>query len=370
MIDKTVIESIQDEWLKLTNTFAGEATRTFLNRVLKLMYIEPSSFILEFLQNAEDARRELDKGGGYFKIILEKDKVVIEHNGKPFDEKDLKNLCAITSSKKPSQGYKGFIGIGWKSVFKVSSRVDVYSGNLAFSFSKDSWTREVRNILEKYCLEPGRVLWQVTPIPIQSSEYIPPDVTRFVIYLHSSSYYESISKFLEELDPSLFLFLEYISEVRIFDKPRGRNVVMNWYTQGKEGDENLSIQYVDVSMLENDRPKFMQRFIIFKKKFQVPDYVKRDSTTEDAMRSDVNSREVSIAFALDISTENLQPIEKVKFWGLYSFLPLYEVRTGLQFLIQGDFIVHPGRRDLNTECIWNKWRRECVTEVVRDAIKH
>jgi len=100
------------------------------------LYIEPGQFILEFLQNAEDALMEA-KRKGFFKVELYRDKVVIRHNGKPFDERDLENLCSIRSSKKPSLGYRGFIGIGWKSVFNVSDKVEIYSKDVSFKFDRE-----------------------------------------------------------------------------------------------------------------------------------------------------------------------------------------------------------------------------------------
>jgi hypothetical protein len=101
------------------------------------MYIEPSQFVLEFLQNAEDALMEAGRRG-YFKVELYKDKVVISNNGKPFDEKDLESLCAIVSRKKPALGYEGFIGIGWKSVYKVSNYIEVCSAGICFEFMRRS----------------------------------------------------------------------------------------------------------------------------------------------------------------------------------------------------------------------------------------
>ena len=62
---------------------------TIFNLLTELMYIEPSQFVLEFLQNAEDALMEAGRRG-YFKVELYKDKVVISNNGKPFDEKILR----------------------------------------------------------------------------------------------------------------------------------------------------------------------------------------------------------------------------------------------------------------------------------------
>ncbi|MCD6096127.1 MAG: hypothetical protein J7J99_06145, partial [Thermoprotei archaeon] len=80
----SVIFSVQNEWLNNVKSIAGQSTKRALHIFSQLMFIELGQFILEFLQNAEDARMELGKKGGFFRIKLYNDKIVIEHNGKPF----------------------------------------------------------------------------------------------------------------------------------------------------------------------------------------------------------------------------------------------------------------------------------------------
>jgi hypothetical protein len=370
---RTRLLEIQDYWLKESRTRAAESLRNVFNRLVKLMYVEPGQFVLEFLQNAEDALMENERERqernerGYLMIELYKDKVVIANNGKPIDEHDLEALCAIKSSKKPAMGYKGFIGIGWKSVYKVSSHVEVYSRNISFEFNKDYWnTPEGRITLEKYGLKPEEVLWQVTPREIGSTEYI--DGTKFVIHIDESKY-NDIARVVDELEPSLFLFLNYVNEIRIRDYVRKISKVIFWNVQSKGEFEGTKISHVTVNSDINSSKTF-DVFLVLKRDCDVPDDVKRDPITVDAERSDVVRREIAIAFYLDSSTNRLKPIEGTKFWGMYSFLPLYEVRTGLKFLIQGDFIVHPGRRYINIEAKWNHWLMSCVADLVKKAIKY
>ncbi|MCC6035131.1 MAG: hypothetical protein LM567_06535 [Desulfurococcaceae archaeon] len=59
-------------------------------------------------------------------------------------------------------------------------------------------------------------------------------------------------------------------------------------------------------------------FLVFKKTFNVPEDIRIDQVTVDAGRSDVIKREVSIVFALDIETNDLKPVEEVKFGRTYS----------------------------------------------------
>ena len=359
---------IQEYWLREARSRAGETIRNLLNKVLMQLYMEPGQFVLEFLQNAEDALMEAKKKG-FFKVELYKDKVVVSHNGKPFDERDLENLCGIKSSKKPALGYKGFIGIGWKSVFRVSKRIEVYSRGVSFEFNKEYWRDEVAGpILKKYELRSEDVIWQITPIPIQSTEFAPEE-TRFIVYLDDESKYRDVKNVVEELGPSLFLFLEYVNKVEVVDNVEGKRRVVEWFATKEEEFDGAKVKQLTVTVAEGRIPTFY-KFLILKKEFEVPGHVKHDPVTVNAERGDVIKREVALAFSLDPTAEELKPVEEAKFWGMYSFLPLYEVRTGLKFLIQADFIVHPGRRYLNVGAEWNKWLMECIAELVKVAIKY
>jgi len=236
---------IQGYWLTIAESRVGESLRNVLDLFIELMYIEPSQFILEFLQNAEDALMEAGRRG-YFKIELYEDKLIISNNGKPFDENDLDCLCGIKSSKKPSLGYKGFIGIGWKSVYKVSDHVEIHSGEIAFEFNKNYWrSAEASNILMKYNLKPENVLWWITPIPIRSTEVIPESETRFIIHLTDRLKYHDIARTVEEFGPSLFLFLDYISKIIIIDHVKGEAKVLEWSTVSEESFQDSKVKRIE-----------------------------------------------------------------------------------------------------------------------------
>jgi len=367
------VREIRSYWLNIARSgIAAESLRNVLERFVELMYIEPGQFLLEFLQNAEDALMEA-KRRGYFKIELHRGKIVIINNGKPFDEKDLESLCAITSKKKPALGYKGFIGIGWKSVYKVSKHVEICSAGTCFEFNEEYWRRpEAADILKEHGLEPDEVLWQLTPIPVEPIEALPEGETKFIIHLKSESQYDEIIKTVNEFGPSLFLFLDYVNDVMIIDRfkgeGRGKRIMWSVVREDSTGD-GTRIRRVIATVVE-DGSSSTREFLVFKKEFQVPEDIRRDPLTEKAMRSDVIKREVAIAFEIDPWEENLKPIEEPKFWLMYSFLPLTEVRTGLRFLIQADFIVHPGRRYINVEAKWNQWLMKCLAELLRDAIMY
>jgi hypothetical protein len=371
---RSKVLEIQERWLNFVKNPAyrlqAESLRTVSNLLTELMYIEPGQFILEFLQNAEDALMEAGKKG-YFKVELYRDKVVISNNGKPFIEEDLESLCAIASRKKPALGYKGFIGIGWKSVYKVSNHVEVCSADTCFEFNEDFWKRpEAHEILKNYNLKPEEVLWQLTPIPTEPTETLPKDETRFTVYFKNSSLSNEIAKVLDELTPSIFLFLDHVNKILISDYVNNKHKRIEWSVEKEEEFDDVKVRVIRVHVLMDGSAPTWSDFLVFKKEFKVPENIRMDPVSVKAKRSDVIKREVAVAFELDPGTNDLKPIEETRFWLMYSFLPLTEVRTGLKYLIQADFIVHPGRRYINVEAKWNQWMMQCIAELLKTTINY
>jgi hypothetical protein len=371
---RSKVLEIQERWLNFVTNPAyrlqAESLRTISNLLTELMYIEPGQFILEFLQNAEDALMEAGKKG-YFKVELYRDKVVISNNGKPFVEEDLESLCAIASRKKPALGYKGFIGIGWKSVYKVSNHVEICSADTCFEFNEEFWKRpEAHEILKNYNLKPEEVLWQLTPIPTEPTETLPKDETRFTVYFKNSSLSNEIANVLDELTPSIFLFLDHVNKILISDYVNNKHKRIEWSVEKEEEFDDVKVRVIRVHVLMDGSAPTWSNFLVFKKESEVPENIRMDPVSVKAKRNDVIKREVAVAFELDPGTNDLKPIEETRFWLMYSFLPLTEVRTGLKFLIQADFIVHPGRRYINVEAKWNQWMMQCIAELLKTTINY
>ncbi|MEM1925271.1 MAG: DUF3883 domain-containing protein [Pyrobaculum sp.] len=313
---------------------------------------------------------ELKKKGGVFSITLLRNEVIIKHNGKPFDARDLDNLCRVGGSKKPREGYKGYIGIGFKSVFRVSSKVYVHSnntqlGNIAFKFDKNYWNEIAEELKKSYGIEPSDVPYQVVPILVEPAEPLEPGETLFRILLDDPNVSGKISEYLEKIPHYMFLFLEYINRVEIEDRIKNYKKVIEWKTTSLETiDDGINVEKVELNI--NGK---VEKFLVFKKREKVPDYVKTDEITRSAKREDVEEREIAAAFALD-ELDNPKPLEGAEFWGIYSFMPLSESASGLKFLIQTDLIVHPGRRSVNYEALWNQWLMERVADLLRKIIKY
>ena len=85
-------------------------------------YADPSHFIFELLQNAEDV------GATRVRFTLEDDRIVFEHDGRAFDRGDIDGITGIGNTTKLEDGHKiGCYGIGFKSVYVITERPEVHS---------------------------------------------------------------------------------------------------------------------------------------------------------------------------------------------------------------------------------------------------
>jgi hypothetical protein len=318
-----------------------------LQTVAESVFSRSAHFILELLQNAEDSglRNCSSSGGGEIEFTISRERIRVSHNGTPFVEDDVDAICGVRSTKKPELGTLGFLGIGFKSVFKVTDCPQVHSGEFHFRFDKTAHT------------DAANVPWQIMPIWEEvPSEPIEPDRTTFILPFRSTELYEQTREELKKLDVHVFLFLKWLKRLRIVDESNGQSIVV----------ENLGETDGFVSIKKGEA---VQRFVVCRRTADVPPEVASDPVLLFYKRQNVSQREVVIAFAVD-ADGNLQSVEDASALGsVSSFLPLVEERSGAKFLIQADFLVQPGREAIQYELAWNRWLVKEAVEAAKEAIE-
>lgn len=340
---KALIETICDEMNSAKGTQIARHYQNALTLIAQVVFTRSSGFILEFIQNAEDAGLGLG-GAGHFSIFLNAKRLKIVHNARTFNEEDVRAICGIQSSKRPESGTLGYLGIGFKSVFKVTTCPHIFSGGYQLKFDKSHWPGS-----------PG--LWRVLPIWVdEPPEPIEPDKTTFIVPLQKVDFYDHLAEDVAKLGPQLYLFLRWLRRIDIYDEQRGTQ----WSL------ENLGENEEGITTLRRDGAT--QRFKFFRKTVRVSDKVQQDELTQQ-FRENVKQREIAVAFALD-AEGNLAPSEAgAMYGGVYSFLPLGETTSGARFPIQADFLVQPGRDGINAEALWNHWLIEEVEKLCEEAIE-
>lgn len=84
-------------------------------------YADPTHFLFELLQNAEDA------GATRAAFHFDADAIRFKHNGRAFDRDDIEGVTGIGNTTKIEQANKiGCFGIGFKSVYVVTASPEVH----------------------------------------------------------------------------------------------------------------------------------------------------------------------------------------------------------------------------------------------------
>lgn len=317
-----------------------------LNLISQVVFTRSAGFILELIQNAEDAGRGLETAG-LLEVSVNPQRVRITHNGRPFSVADVEALCGIRSSKKPEQGTLGYLGIGFKSVFKITDSPELYSGGYRFKFDKHdpSWAGD-----------PGSVPWHVSPIWLESpSEPVDPSLTTFILPFREPAAYRDLVTELRRLDTGLFLFLRWLKSVTMINEESGDSSTLERLGETESGITNLR------------QGGGIQRFKVFRKVVPVPDRVLEDDLAR-AYRAGVKNREIAIAFGVNERGELDATATGCSFGGVYSFVPLGEAKSGTRYRIQADFLVQPGRDAVNHEAQWNQWLVDEIAALSVEAL--
>ena len=345
---KTIIENLRKQIESSKGSHIWSDYVNALKLISQVVFARSSGFILELIQNAEDAGLDLENPG-VFEINVNQHRVKIMHNGRPFSNTDVEALCGIRSSKKPEKGTLGYLGIGFKSVFKVTDCPEVYSNGFKFKFDRNhtEWG------------DPNKTPWHVLPIWIdQPSETIDPDKTTFILPYREETYYSILLQELTKLKTELYLFLRWLRKIEVVDELSGQMWIL----------ENVGEMQEGITTLKQEGQE--QKFKFFRRTLkQIPDWIKQDRLTQD-YRANVTQREIAVAFALD-GEGNLAPLQAgAMYGGVYSFVPLGEEKSGAKFPIQADFLVQPGRETINYEAKWNHWLVEEVATLCKEAIDY
>jgi hypothetical protein len=343
---KAAVEKIRQELDKSKDTHIWKDYVNALRLVSQVVFTRSSGFVLELIQNAEDAGQGM-KGSGEVNITINKNRLKFVHNGAPFDESNLRAICGIRSSKKPERGTLGYLGIGFKSVFKVADCAEIYSSGFQFKFDRNhpDWANQI-----------SETPWHVIPIWVeQTPEPLETDKTTFIIRLRNEDAYQHLMAGLKEIRAELYLFLNWIKRIYITDEISGEKWSLEDLGEDKDGITTLR------------QGSTIHRFKFFREVIQVPAKLKLDRLTQE-YRANVTKRGIAIAFAMD-QNGNLNPSPTTAMYGgVYSFLPLGESNSGAKFPIQADFLVQPGREGINEEAAWNHWLLEQVAELCKIAI--
>lgn len=343
-VGKEYIGEIKERQLRSDKEFILDSLTGAIDRLQKA-FPRYGSFLMEFVQNADDAKSK------FIRIEFLDKSIRISNDGLPFAEKDVKSICKVGRSSKTPKDYIGYLGVGFKAVFLISESPEIYSGDYTFKFDKSSWD------------EPEHTPWQVIPLWLDKPTIELKDRgTIFNLPLKAS---ELVTKLKEETTPEhlnnrILLFLRHVEAMTIIDSNNNFSRII----LKEKVSETPEYEIIQIIEMENKELKSSDLWAVFKSTCEVPPDVRNDFITKEWERENVEKREILVAFKLDGENRLIKEEKGTAHIGVFSFLPLKEVPSGLNFLIQADFLTTPGRGELARECLWNDWLAKEIYKLI------
>lgn len=280
-------------------------------------YADPSHFIFELLQNAED------QAANWVRFRLEPTRIVFEHDGSPFNRDDIEGITGIGNTTKLDDGHKiGCFGIGFKSVYVVTERPEVHSliegQSLAFAIED-----------------------LVVPRLIETAHH--EATTQIVLPLRADRAELALSRAREGLISSgarSLLFLQHIKRLDwIEDDSRGEVVV---------SDSTGSIRSIESKL--PDSTSQLDRFLILKRPVE---------RLEDHEQYEVKAA-IRLSGGGDLVAEDAPSRLMVYFET--------EEPTGLHFTIHGPFQLTDNRGNIKRDDPWNNELVKAIGVMIADEL--
>ena len=286
------------------------------------MYSDPTHFIYEILQNADDY------GATEVLFKLSEDNIVIEHNGESFKEENVKAITYFGKSTSREDLVKtGRFGIGFKSVFAFTATPVIISGSEHFEIYGLYRVREYP-YPEGFSRSRTRII-----LPFNHKSDQPDFVEKSV---SQEEAYRQISECLVNLDMNTLLFTQNIQEIRWEIGDRSE-----CYVREDERDDNARLTTIKDGVNQ-------KTYLVF---WKVPIW---DGEEHKA---------VEVAFAVD-SQHQLSPIEAEY---LHVLFPTRE-ETALRFMLNGPYRTNPARETISWTDAFNRHLMKVTCELMKELL--
>lgn len=324
---RKIYEVNKDEWKALTR----EPQK--YEALLAGHYSDSNHFVYELLQNAEDARAT--------RVVIEyyEDKLIFYHNGKPFDEKDVKGVSSMLMGTKDKNDAStiGKFGMGFKSVFKYTYQPEVYSDDEAFRIENYLLPVEMPEAWD-YQTEKQKLSYEVSDgerfIPFASSGHLTKFIIPFAKKKDDGSIVnvpgnEVLSK-LKGLTGEILLFLTHIKILYWVDKKTGKYAKIT-LTEAKNNDKLITCRIEGSAYAGEEN---VNRYLKYKKVFDHPE---------------MSNAEVSVAYKVNNRVNNINEMAHTDVW---VYFPTRD-NTDLPFLVHGSFETAVSREKLMIPSAFN-----------------
>lgn len=265
-------------------------------------YADPTHFIFELLQNAEDA------DATWARFELTSDAVIFDHDGRPFERRDIEGITGIGNTTKLEEANKiGCFGIGFKSVYVISERPQVHC-----TIEGRSVAFEIRDL--------------VVPELIAGAHGSAS--TRFILPLSGESGAATIAKVRSTLDQAGPRSLLYLHQLRRLDWTEGSVQARCVVEDGDEGIRTLRTT-------ADGKPAQVDRFLMLSRA------VRREGAK--------SALSVKIAMRLNDGGEIVPEPAPTRVSVFFET----EEQTGLHMHLHGPFQLTDNRANIKRDNEWN-----------------
>ena len=170
-----------------------------LERLSVDLYSKETHFVLELIQNADDNHYRSGVTPT-LTITIAPEKIIVVNNESGFTQANVRAICDVgNSTKSHAIGYIGEKGIGFKSVFRIGDKPQIFSNGFQCEFKRQD-DRDQLGFVAPYWIEE-----------------IPPEVnlqqTNIILPLGESAKDELWK--LDQIEHTLILFLRQLKTVKI-----------------------------------------------------------------------------------------------------------------------------------------------------------
>lgn len=316
--------------------------RNSLNILSDTTYQDRKHFLLELIQNADDAR--FDNNEPCLNFTVYDDRLELFYNEFGFDTSDVIAITGTGSSTKAlkrdkAKSFIGEKGIGFKSVFALASEVEIESPPWHFKLTKDNII--IPQVLYNGSLQLG-------------------DGTRLVVRFTDKTVVESVAKELLKFvsgQTESFLFLQKISKFVVEDRRFGKigaPFELSIQPSSRSGD------VITLHSLPEDNHRM---YALYTEELDFPPELAAARWERMSGITEPLTRTLTVAALTNPST--------FSYGRLFCFLPT-EVRLPVPFFLQLDGHLKADRERLH-DPENNKWNRYLLAHVPRflvNAILH
>ncbi|WVZ51580.1 hypothetical protein U9M48_002713 [Paspalum notatum var. saurae] len=341
-----------------------------VNYLSQELYSKDVHFLMELVQNAEDNEYPSEVAPSLEFLITSKDitgsgassTLLIFNNERGFSSANIESIIRVGKSTKKGNRHKGYIGekgIGFKSVFLISSQPHIFSNGYQIKFNEKPCAECNIGYIVPEWVESRPSLSDIETI-YGCSKALP---TTTIILPLKSDKVDAVKKQLSSMHPEMLLFLSKIRKLSVREDnsdPNSTSVSEISISSEKNYQERKNLHAesytLHLSAEETGKEEAECGYYMWRQKFPV----KPESRVDK--RSEIDEWVITLAFphGQRLSRGNqLSP-------GVYAFLPT-DMVTNFPFIIQGDFLLASSREAILFDSPWNKGILECVPRAFMDA---